>query len=185
MPYAVSTNAAFAMEHPQTAPNERLQQAAAQRILILDGAMGTMIQRLGLDEAAFRGPEFAAHFRELKGCNDLLSITRADAIVAIHHAYLDAGADILSTNTFNANRISLSDYGLSDHVRQINLAAVQCARRAVEEYRVALGGTAALGCVQPSRGTAALGCAAAGQPGAAAPRAPAQPGGGPMRPEGG
>jgi len=123
------------MEHPLADPAERLRQAAAQRILILDGAMGTMIQRLGLDEAAFRGPQFAAHPRELKGCNDLLSITRPDVIVAIHRAYLDAGADILSTNTFNANRISLCDYGLADRVREINLAAVQCARRAVEEYR--------------------------------------------------
>ena len=119
---------------------QHLMQAAGQRILILDGAMGTMIQRLGLDEAGFRGRQFANHPHDLAGCNDLLSMTRPEAIVAIHRAYLEAGADLVSTNTFNANRISLADYRLSDHVRQINLSAVRCARRAVEEYRAARGG---------------------------------------------
>ena len=111
-----------------------LEQLASQRILVLDGAMGTMIQRLGLDEAGFRGAPFVDHASDLKGCNDLLSLTQPDAITAIHRAYLEAGADIVCTNTFNANRISLADYGLTDHVREINLAAARCARRAVEEY---------------------------------------------------
>jgi len=117
---------------------QRLTQAAGQRILILDGAMGTMIQRLGLDEAAFRGRQFAGHPHELAGCNDLLSITRPEAIVAIHRAYLEAGAELISTNTFNANRVSLADYRLSDHVREINLSAAQCARQAIEEHQAAM-----------------------------------------------
>jgi 5-methyltetrahydrofolate--homocysteine methyltransferase len=123
------------MESTRCQTLQRLIEAANQRILLLDGAMGTMIQQLGLDEDGFRGREFAGHGRDLKGCNDLLSATQPDAITAIHRAYLEAGADILSTNTFNANRISLADYGLSDHVRRINVAAVECARRAVEEWR--------------------------------------------------
>ncbi len=120
----------------QDRPSSQLSSLEAlvrQRILILDGAMGTMIQQLGLDEAAFRGREFADHPRELKGCNDLLCVTRPDDITAIHRAYLEAGADIICTNTFNANRISLADYELTHYVREINLAAVRCARRAVEE----------------------------------------------------
>jgi len=96
--------------------------------------MGTMIQQLGLDEAAFRGTALADHPRDLKGCNDLLSITRPEAIVAIHRGYLDAGADIVCTNTFNANRIALADYGLGERVREINVAAARCARRAVEAF---------------------------------------------------
>ena len=108
------------MKSPHPDSVQRLTETTRRRILILDGAMGTMIQQLGLDEADYRGRDLADHPRDLKGCNDLLSVTRPDAITAIHRAYLDAGADILSTNTFNANRISLADYGLSDHVRRIN-----------------------------------------------------------------
>ncbi len=114
---------------------QHLQQLATQRILVLDGAMGTMIQQLGLGEAEYRGQELSCHPRDLKGCNDLLSLTRPEAITAIHRGYLEAGADILSTNTFNANRISLADYGLADRVREINRAAVACGRRAIEAAR--------------------------------------------------
>lgn len=110
----------------------RLQQLAAQRILILDGAMGTMVQQLGLEEAEYRGADLAGHPHDLKGCNDLLSLTQPAAITTIHRDYLRAGADIISTNTFNANRVSLADYGLADWVRQLNLAAVACGRRAIE-----------------------------------------------------
>jgi len=94
--------------------------------------MGTMIQRLGLGEADYRGTELADHSRPLVGCNDLLSVTRPEAIRSIHADYLAAGADILMTNTFNANRISLADYALEDRVTQINHAAVACARAAVD-----------------------------------------------------
>ncbi len=114
-----------------------LEHLAAKRILILDGAMATMIQRLGLTEADFRGREFAAHGSDLRGCNDLLSITQPAAITEIHQSFLEAGADILSTNTFNANRISMADYALVDHVCEINRAAVACARTAIDAVRQA------------------------------------------------
>jgi len=110
----------------------RLEDLLAQRILILDGAMGTMIQQLELQEADFRGEQFADHGCDLQGCNDLLCVTRGDDIEAIHRAYLEAGADLVETNTFNANRISLADYDLEDQVAEINRAAAQCARRAVD-----------------------------------------------------
>lgn len=114
-----------------------LDSLAAERILILDGAMGTMIQRLGLTEADFRGREFSTHAADLRGCNDLLSITQPAAITGIHRDFLEAGADILSTNTFNANRISMADYALVDRVCDINRAAVACARAAIDAVRQA------------------------------------------------
>ncbi len=116
----------------QTDTRSRLEELLAQRILVLDGAMGTMIQTLGLEEADFRGTRFIDHPTDLKGCNDLLCVTRPDDIEAIHRAYLEAGADLVETNTFNANRISLADYDLQDAVREVNLAAAACARRAVD-----------------------------------------------------
>lgn len=106
-----------------------------RQIVILDGAMGTMIQGLRLDEAAFRGQDFRHHPLPLKGCNDLLCVTRPEEIVGIHLAYLEAGADIITTNTFNANRISLADYQLTDKVGLINSAAVRCAKEAIERFR--------------------------------------------------
>ena len=101
----------------------------SRRILVLDGAMGTMIQRLGLDEADFRGARFADHPSSLKGNNDLLVLTRPEAIAGIHRAYLEAGADILETNTFNATTVSMADYGLSHLAYEINRAAASIARR--------------------------------------------------------
>ncbi len=92
------------------------QQSALARLRRL-AATRTMIQQLGLAEADYRGREFRDHPRELKGCNDLLSVTQPEAIVAIHRAYLQAGAHIITTNTFNANAISLAEYGLADRVR--------------------------------------------------------------------
>lgn len=108
-------------------------------IIVLDGAMGTMIQQLGQDEADFRGSEFSAHPHRLAGCNDLLAITRPDVIRGIHSAYLDAGAHIIETDTFNANALSLADYGLNDEntIRRINAAAVRVAREAVTDYEAA------------------------------------------------
>src|SRR5262249_61262928 len=91
---------------------EALKQAAKQRILILDGALGTMIQRYKLDEPGYRGERFKDNSRDLKGNNDLLVLTQPKIISEIHNAYLEAGADILETNTFNAQAISQSDYGL-------------------------------------------------------------------------
>ena len=91
--------------------------------------MGTMIQQFKFSEADYRGAQFAAHHRDLKGCNDLLAITQPEAIIGIHRGYLEAGADIISTNTFNANSVSMADYDLVDQVRAINLAGVACAAR--------------------------------------------------------
>jgi len=106
----------------------------AQRILILDGAMGTMIQRHGLGEADYRGERFAAWPRDLKGNNDLLALTRPDVIRGIHEAYLEAGADILETNTFNANRVSLADYGMETLAFELNETATRLARACADEW---------------------------------------------------
>jgi len=111
-----------------------------QRIAILDGAMGTMIQQLGFGEADYRGAQFADHRRDLRGCNDILAITQPQAIIGIHRGYLEAGADIICTNTFNANSVSMADYDLVDQVRAINLAGVACARKAVDDFRAAQAG---------------------------------------------
>ncbi len=110
-----------------------LHDALRERILVLDGAMGTMIQSYGLEEADFRGSRFADHPTPLEGDNDLLSLTRPDVIEAIYRAYLDAGADIIETNTFNATAISQSDYGMEPAVRDMNVAAARLARSAADE----------------------------------------------------
>lgn len=105
-----------------------------ERILVIDGAMGTMIQRHKLTEADYRGTRFADWPSDLKGNNDLLSITQPDIIKNIHLQYLEAGADIIETNTFNAQAVSMADYNMSDLSYEINLAAARCARNAVVEY---------------------------------------------------
>lgn len=112
----------------------KLLEALEHKILVLDGAMGTMIQRLGLDEDKFRGKEFTDWKFRLKGCNDILSITQPEVIRRIHSAYLDAGAMIVETDSFNANKLSLADYGLTDKVSEINRAAAAVARQAVDSY---------------------------------------------------
>lgn len=111
-----------------------LHEIAAQRVLILDGAMGTMIQRHQLQEEDYRGTRFAEYPSSLKGNNDLLSITQAKIISSIHEAYLEAGADIIETNTFNSNRISMADYQMEDLVRELNLASAKIALEAAEKY---------------------------------------------------
>ena len=111
-----------------------LHAAARERILILDGAWGVMIQGFGLGEAEFRGERFAAHNHPLKGDNDLLCLTRSDLISGLHDLYFEAGADIASTNTFNATAISQSDYGLQAAVTDINLAAARLAREAADRW---------------------------------------------------
>ncbi len=112
---------------------ELVERQLQQRVLILDGAMGTMIQQLKFGEREYRGEQFADHPHDLKGCNDLLAITQAEAIEAIHRQYFQAGADIVETNTFNANSISMADYRLESQVRAINLAGALCARRAADQ----------------------------------------------------
>ena len=111
-----------------------LNEILKTRIMVLDGAMGTMIQRHNLDENDFRGAEFQDHPSALKGDNDLLSITRPDVIRDIHRAFLDAGADIIETNTFNANAISQQDYKLADHSHAINVAAARLAREVAAAF---------------------------------------------------
>ena len=105
-----------------------LHDALARRILVIDGAMGTMVQGYRLEEADYRGARFAQHEHDLKGNNDLLVLTRPDAIGAIHSAYLDAGADLIETNTFNATSISQSDYHLEHIVRELNREGAKLAR---------------------------------------------------------
>ena len=112
----------------------QLKEILSQRILVFDGAMGTMIQAYKSDESDFRGSMFADHPKDLKGCNDLLSLTRPQMIEEIHRAHLKAGADILETNTFNANVISMSDYGLESHVYEINRVAAIIAKRVANEF---------------------------------------------------
>ncbi len=112
------------------ATTQRLEQLIEQRIVFFDGAMGTMIQRAGLEEADFRGDRFRDHSGSLQGNNDLLVLTRPDVIRRIHEEYLDAGADIIETNTFNANAFSQADYDLQEAVYDLNVAAARLAKEA-------------------------------------------------------
>jgi 5-methyltetrahydrofolate--homocysteine methyltransferase len=105
---------------------DRLNAVAEKRILVLDGAMGTMIQRLNLDEAAFRGARFKDHGRDLRGNNDILILTQPDAIRAIHLEYYQAGADIAETNTFSCTTIGQAEYGLEHLAYELNVALSIC-----------------------------------------------------------
>jgi len=112
----------------------RLEALFRERIVLLDGAMGTMVQRLELDEAAFRGERFAGHPQDLQGNNDLLVLTRPEAIRGIHDAFLAAGADIIETDTFNGTSISQTDYGMQAHVREMNRRAAEIAVEAAAAW---------------------------------------------------
>ncbi|MBK7863795.1 MAG: homocysteine S-methyltransferase family protein [Archangiaceae bacterium] len=115
---------------------ETLEQLVRQRIVVIDGAMGSLIQTFRLEERDFRGERFGAHPKDLKGNNDLLCLTRPDVIEEIHGRYFDAGADLVETNTFSSTAIAQADYDLSHVARELNLAAAKCARnaaRAAEE----------------------------------------------------
>ena len=112
----------------------RLEGLVRERILILDGAMGTMIQQYNLTEEDFRGERFAQIPGQLKGNNDILCLTRPDVIRDIHRKYLAAGADIIETNTFSSTSVSMADYHVQDYVREINLAAVKLAREVADEF---------------------------------------------------
>ena len=113
-----------------------IQQLVLERILILDGAMGTMIQQYNLREEDFRNERFAHIPGQLKGNNDLLCLTRPDVIRDIHCKYLEAGADIIETNTFSSTTISMADYHVQEYVREMNQAAVKLAREVADEYTV-------------------------------------------------
>ncbi|WP_029649449.1 methionine synthase [Methylocystis sp. SB2] len=116
-----------------------LDEAASRRILILDGAMGTMIQRHKFEEADFRGARFTDHAKDLRGNNDLLTLTQPDAIKAIHVAYLEAGADIIETNTFSSTTIAQADYGLEHLAFELNCAGARLARAAADEVAAKTG----------------------------------------------
>ena len=135
---------------------DRITAAAQQRILILDGAMGTMIQRHTLEENDFRGDRFADWHTDLKGNNDLLSLTQPDIICDIHRAYLEAGADIIETNTFNSTRVSQADYQMEAISREINVASAQLARVAADEFSTPARPRFVAGILGPTSRTASL-----------------------------
>ncbi|GAO29164.1 5-methyltetrahydrofolate-homocysteine methyltransferase [Geofilum rubicundum JCM 15548] len=116
---------------------ELLHKAARERILLLDGAMGSLIQQYKLTEEGFRGERFTQHPSAVQGNNDLLSLTRPDIISAIHEQYLEAGSDIIETNTFNANSISQADYQMEDLVYELNKASAALAAEAARKFSTA------------------------------------------------
>src|SRR5580693_3943366 len=117
----------------QSGVTEALRAMAAERILILDGAWGTMIQEHRFSEADFRGTRFADWRQDVRGNNDLLILTQPDAIRAIHRAYCKAGADLLSTNTFNSTRISQADYGMEELSAELNREGARLCREVADE----------------------------------------------------
>jgi len=143
---------------PLNPAGERLEALLRQRIVYLDGAMGTMIQQLKLQEADYRGERFKDHPGQLKGNNDLLVITKPSVVRDIHRAYLDAGADILETNTFNGTSIAMEDYAMTHLVRELNVAAVKVAREAVDAFKAANPGTDAFvaGAIGPTNKTLSM-----------------------------
>src|SRR5438046_8715806 len=110
----------------------QLQALLRERIVFIDGAMGTMVQTYKLDEAAFRGERFKDWKKDLKGLNDLLNITCPEVVEEVHRKYLEAGADIIETNTFNSQSISLADYGMESLAYELSKAGAECARRAAD-----------------------------------------------------
>jgi 5-methyltetrahydrofolate--homocysteine methyltransferase len=149
---AASTNTA----RWQPDRSAELRALMAQRILILDGAMGTMVQRRKLVEADYRGARFASHPKDLKGNNDLLCITRPDVIGGIHEAYLQAGADILETNSFNGTRVSQGEYGLAELAFELNVAAATLARGLADKYSTPDKPRFVAGVLGPTSRTASL-----------------------------
>ena len=113
---------------------KQLEAQLSQRIMLIDGAMGTMIQDARLDESDYHGKRFSDHQQSLKGNNDILSLTRPDLIEAIHRGFLEAGADFLETNTFNATSISQQDYGTDALAREINFESARIARKLADEF---------------------------------------------------
>ena len=128
-----------------------------QRLVIFDGAMGTMIQRHRLSEDQFRGTAYAAWRRDLRGNNDLLSLTQPKIIADIHRSYFEAGADVISTNTFNSTAVSQADYGMEALVYDINLAAAKLAREVADEVSRSSGSQRFVaGALGPTSRTASL-----------------------------
>jgi len=137
--------------------NRRLSKLASERILVIDGAVGTQIQELRLDEAGYRGDRFADWPRDVKGNTDLLTLTRPDAVAAIHRAYLEAGADIIETNTFTSTSIAQADYGMEQLAFELSREAAGIARRAADEFTRATGRDAFVaGALGPTNKTASI-----------------------------
>src|SRR6476469_8935993 len=136
----------------------QFEELLRERIVIIDGAMGTMIQGYRLDEAGYRGAEFLQHTHDLKGCNDLLCITKPDLIQKIHEQFLEAGADLIETNTFNSTSISMADYKLEDQAYRLNMEGAAVARRAVERVMAKDPSRRRFvaGCVGPTNRTASI-----------------------------
>jgi 5-methyltetrahydrofolate--homocysteine methyltransferase len=144
------------MNTPNFTRAARLPEILAQRIVVLDGAMGTMIQRCKLVEADYRGERFKDHPKDLKGNNELLQLTRPDLIREIHEQYLAAGADIVETNTFGATSVAQDDYGLGAFAREMNVAAARIARAACEKFSSADRPRFVAGALGPTPKTASI-----------------------------
>jgi len=151
-----ASNDTAARQDWQPDRSAELRALMASRILILDGAMGTMVQRHGLVEADYRGARFAAHGKDLKGNNDLLCITRPDVIGGIHAEYLAAGADIIETNSFNGTRVSQAEYGLEDLAYELNVAAAALARATADRFSTPDKPRFVAGVLGPTSRTASL-----------------------------
>jgi len=138
---------------------QHLERLLRERIVLLDGAMGTMIQQHKLDEAAFRGERFKGwQGKDLKGCIDLLNLTQPEIVEEIHRQYLEAGSDIIETNTFNSQRISLADYGLESLAYELSKAGAHCARRAADKIEKNKSGRICLvaGAIGPTTKTSSI-----------------------------
>jgi 5-methyltetrahydrofolate--homocysteine methyltransferase len=144
------------MKTPAYTRAAALPRILEQRIVILDGAMGTMIQRHHLSEADYRGERFKDHAKSLKGNNDLLQLIRPDVISAIHAQYLEAGADIVETNTFGATAVAQADYGLGAYSREINVTGARLARAACDRYSSADKPRFVAGALGPTPKTASI-----------------------------
>ena len=135
MPDSTNPSPSPSISEQRAAAEKALRRALEQRVLLLDGAMGTMIQRHKLTEADFRGDRFRSHPKDLRGNSDILVLTRPDVIGAIHREYLDAGADIIETNTFSSTAIAQADYALESLAYELNSEGARLARKAVDEWR--------------------------------------------------
>ena len=135
---------------------DMIENILKNKILVLDGAMGTMIQRFSLEEEDFRGERFKDHDCDLKGNNDLLSITRPDVISSIHEEYLNAGADIIETNTFSSTSVAQDDYNLSSAVYDLNYQSAQIAKKAAKKYSSKEKPRFVAGSIGPTNRTASI-----------------------------
>ena len=144
------------MKLPAYTRGQALAGILHQRIAILDGAMGTMIQRLRLDEAQYRGARFADFHKDVKGNNELLSLTRPDVIRDIHEAYLASGADLIETNTFGATSVAQADYDMADLAAEMNLESARLARAACDKFSTSAQPRFAVGALGPTPKTASI-----------------------------